>query len=176
MVSVLRARDNNNNECHKATPTEVKRHKVSALLEYGIKPRDICTKMGYSSDLVRLVDKKRRAGQTLVPNFKGGKRLARSDDFMKKISRIFKEKPDQNYTVSALELGVSEFTVRQAAKELGYKSYKHRYRALLTAQIKIKCLERSAELLVWLSNPYNKSTVIIFSGIYPKDVIEIPPC
>ena len=119
--------------------------------------------MGYSPDLVRLVDKKRKAGQSLVPNFKGGKRLARSDDFMKKINKIFEDKPDQNYHVTALELGVSEGTVRQAAKELGFKSYKHKYRALLTAQIKIKRLERSAELLVWLSNPFNKSIVIIFS-------------
>ena len=148
---------------HHITPTEVKRHKVLSLLEYGIKPADICAKMGYCPDLVRLVDKKRRAGHSLAPNFKGGK--PRTDEFLKKIGRIFKEKPGQNYTVTALELGVSVRTVRRSADQLGYKSYRHRYRALLTAQMKIKRLERSEELLIWLKTPSNTSTVIIFSGI-----------
>ena len=161
MVSVLKAKDNR--KVHRATPTEVKRHKVLALLEFGCKPADICAKMGYSSDLVRLVDKKRKSGQSLAPNFKGGTRLARTDEFMQKVSHIFDKKPEQNYHETARELGVSEGTVRQAAKELGFKSYKHRHRALLTTQIKIKRLERCEELLVWLSNPFNKSTIIIFS-------------
>ena len=61
MVSMLKPRDKRS---HKATPTEVKRHKVSALLEYGIKPSAICAKMGYGPDLFRKVDKLRKAGKT----------------------------------------------------------------------------------------------------------------
>ena len=148
---------------HKATPTEVKRHKVLALLEFGIKPADICAKTKYSADLVRKVDKLRKEGKSLAPNYKGGKpRTFRTPEFLEKIGKIFETKPDQNFTTTALELGVSENTVRKAAKDLGYKSYQHRHRALLTDAMMMKRHERSAEILVWLANPLNKRTIIIF--------------
>ena len=60
-----------NARCHKATPAEVKRHKIVALLDFGIKPADICRKMAYSPDLVKKVDKLRRAGKSLAANPKG---------------------------------------------------------------------------------------------------------
>ena len=134
------------------------------MLEFGIKPADICAKTKYSADLVRKVDKLRKEGKSLAPNYKGGKpRTFRTPEFLEKIGKIFETKPDQNFTTTALELGVSENTVRRAAKDLGYKSYQHRFRALLTVAMMKKRHERSAEILVWLSNPYNKSTIIIFS-------------
>ena len=125
--------------------------------------------MGYGHDLVRLVDMKRRAGQSMAPNFKGRQRTTRTPEFLEEICHIFKEKPEQNYRETARELGVCDRIVRQSAKELGFKSYKHRHRALLTKQTKLKRLERCEELLVWLQTPANQSTVIIFSGIYPID-------
>ena len=168
MVSILKNRGVDRKPRH-ITPTELKRHKIVSLLEYGIKPADICAKMGYGHDLVRLVDMKRRAGQSMAPNFKGRKRTTRTPEFLEEIGHIFKEKPEQNYRETARELGVCDRIVRQSAKELGFKSYKHRHRALLTKQTKLKRLERCEELLVWLHTPANQSTVIIFSGIYPID-------
>ena len=171
MVSVLK-KEGTKKKTHHATPREVKRHKVLALLEYGIKPAEICANTEYGRDLVRTVDKLRREGKSLVPNYHGSGRTTRTNEFLKKIGHIFETKPDQNFTVTALELGVSEKTVRRSAKELGFKSYQHRRRALLTKKIMEKRLDRCAELLVWLANPLNKSIVIIFSD---KKLWDIDP-
>ena len=162
MVSVLRKRGKNR-QTHRATPTEVKRHKVLALLEYGIKPGAICGKMGYSPTLVRTVQKLRKAGQSLAPKCKGRsgrKRTKRTAEFLREIGHMFEEKPGQSFNKTALELGVSRRTVQQSAQELGFKSFQHRYRALLTTKTKIKRLERAEEILDWLAE--NPATVIIF--------------
>ena len=127
---------------HKITPTEVKRHEVAALLKFGAKPSEICAKMGYSPDLVRKVDRLRKAGKSLAPNFKGGSRKIRKPDFMRRIEQIFEEKPTQSLRTTAKVLKVTLDTVEEAAKELGFKSYRQRIRALLTKETKIKRVER----------------------------------
>ena len=141
LTSVLRPRGGDKTT-HYATPTEVKRHKVLALLEYGLKPSAICAKMGYSPDLVRKVDRLRKSGQGLTPNFKGGERTIRSPEFMRKLEQIFKDKPEQSFRKTARDLGVCHWLVVKSAKELGFKSFRQRFRALLTTQIKTKRMER----------------------------------
>ena len=167
MVSILKKRGADKKP-RNITPTELKRHKILSLLEYGIKPGDICAKMGYSRDLVYTVYKLRKEGKSMALKYKGRKRTRRTPEFLRKMGQIFEEKPGQNYRKTARELGICDRTVRQSAKELGYKSYQHRFRALLTRQLKKKRHERSEELLEWLSSS-DPSTVIIFSGIYPID-------
>ena len=150
------------------TATELKRHKILSLLEFGITPAAICAKMGFSPNLVRRVDMLRKAGKSLAPNYKGGTRSKRTADFMREIGKMFEEKPRQNYGTTAKELGVSAATVRRSAKELGYKSYQHRYRAILSTKAKVKRLERSEDLLDWLA--HNKDTIMIFSDEKMWDV------
>ena len=103
-----------NARCHKATPAEVKRHKIVALLDFGIKPADICRKMAYSPDLVKKVDKLRRASKSLAANPKGKPLMTRSPQFMQKpmtLSELwttFNEQGMSDYVVVYLRLLVSK--------------------------------------------------------------------
>ena len=163
MLSVLKPK---NTKPHKATPTEIKRHKIAALLEFGIKPDDICSRMGYSTNLVWKVKKLLKEGKSLATNFKGRQRSIKTPEFMAKIDKVFAEQPEQSYRQTAKKLGVHLKTVQECAKELGYKSFQHRRRALLTTAVMAKRLDRSEYLIDWLAQDRNKDIIIIWSVIY----------
>ena len=160
MISVLKPK---NTKLHKATPTEIRRHRIDELLAFGIKPKDICARMGYSEKTVRLVSKLRREGKSFATKHIGGKRNIRTPVFMAKIERIFTERPDQSYRQTAKELGVHLRTVQRCAKELGFKSFQHRCRALLTTKVMAKRLERAEYMIDWLAEDRNKDIVVIWS-------------
>ena len=60
----------------------------------------------------------------------------------------------ETYVHTAKRLGVSDWTVRQAVKDVGMKGFVRRMRALVSAKAKVKRVERAQDLLQWLDeNP-----------------------
>ena len=149
------------------TKTEMKRAQVKAQILVGTPTKVIMETLKVSADLVYRVMKMMRENpdpddeRDMAVKPRPGRPRKRCPELLLVLKNTFKEDPMVHYSTVAKRLGVSKMTVSRGVSDLGMKSYVMRYRALISSKAMVKRVERSEELLEWISA--HPDTVILFS-------------
>ena len=143
---------------------EAKREPVAALLNVGLKHRQICEVTVVSMRFVEKVRTIVTAGGLFKRKPGSGQRPGiRTEDFLCGLANEIEADPTKLMQKLALDLEVNEKTIRNALKDLGLKSYVRWRRQLLTAKSKASRGERGRKILNFLKSK-SPSTVLVFSN------------
>ena len=153
----------------KITKTEKKRAQIEALLRVGTRVPVIMETLRVGANTVYRVNKLMREAHLenretdlavkLGPG--AGRPLKRTPEFLRVLKETFTADPMLHYSFVASQLSVSKKTISRGVRDLGMRSYIRRHRALITKNGKVIRVERTEELLEYISA--HPTTVIVFS-------------
>ncbi len=142
---------------------EVKRIKVSALLDAGLPQAEVArvARVGVRTVQRMAAAKRCRKGHERKPG-SGSHRPVSTEDFLETLLNRIVDDPKTSLRQHAREMETSLDTIRRCVAELGFKSFVRRKHQLISEAAKERRLKRAKKLLAWLKrNP--ASTVKIFS-------------
>ena len=130
---------------------ESKRQRVSDLLDAQVPILEIAAIVECSRQFGYRIKKMKEAGESLARRSgSGGLNKIINEDFLVGLSSEIEADPTRSMRKLAKDLGVSEFTIRNAVGQLGLHSYVRRRRQLLSTTSKNSRVERGKKLINWL--------------------------
>ncbi len=142
---------------------EVKRNRVSALLNAGMGYAEIARLVPCCQGLIAKVKRLKKEGKSLQRLLgSSGQNKERTLEFMANVSTVSANFPTTSMRALAKDLGVSDSTIRLAVKDLRAFSYICRCHQLLTTASKETRDVKGKKLLNWMKS--DGSTVRIFSN------------
>ena len=103
---------------------ELKRRDISVLLDSKkFKPAEIAAQLDVSASLVFQVMRLKKQGKSLLHKKRPGRPLFRTPELLKIVEARFEDDPMASYVQTGKELGVSQYTIARAVKDVGMKDY-----------------------------------------------------
>ena len=99
------------------TRTEIRRRQISELLDAGLKPARVAAAMDCSADVIYMIIRLKKAGESLAPKPKTGRPRIRTKEFVGKLNALRAANPNISQAAMAKKFGVSSATVERALKD-----------------------------------------------------------